>query len=266
MDAPIFTKRLCMSQFSIRLSTIPQPKFFDVQENGKLTAAFIYLAEGEGVLRTDTLNLRLTEGSLLYVPEKTRYTLRWLSADKTKYYTVFAVASNYDTAMMNDKFHLQIVKELSTRATGDLFHTLYGLMKSGERIEKIRAVSLYYGFYAEALRYLQSAPSVVYHPAVVKAVEWLGEHFAEDTPIPEIAKICCISEPRLYALFREQVGASPTAFRNEKRVQRAAELLKTELSVEEICERTGFNSLPYFYETFKKLTHLTPNEYRRVIR
>ncbi len=266
MSSNSFSKKLCMNQFSIRLSTIAQTTFFDLQKNERLTAAFIYVVEGGACLRTDTATLTIESGSLLYVPEHTVYTLQWHSDQKIRYYTIFATARDYDTAMMKDDFPLQLVRELSTPETGATFAALYELMKSGERIAKIRAVSLYYDFYASALQYLQSATERVYHPALLQAITLLSERYAENDPFSDIARECCISETRLYHLFREQIGVSPVAFRNEKRIQRAAELLQSDLSVEEIAERTGFNSVPYFYETFKKRTGLTPNEYKKIAR
>ncbi len=259
-----YSKTLCMNQLKIRLSNIPQSKFFDVQKNEKLTSAFIYIERGEAVLHTDTLSLPLQEGSLLYVPEKVFYTLKWLSEEDIQYYTIFATASDYNTTMMNDKFPLQIVKKLSSPQTGNTFAQIYELMQSGERIQKIKAVALYYDFYAQALQHLQSAPETQYHPALQKAMDYLSEHYNEELSVAKLAQICYISETRLYHLFQQQINTSPILFRNMKRVQKAAELLQTELSVEEICERTGFNSLPYFYRIFKEHTQLTPNEYRKL--
>jgi AraC-like DNA-binding protein len=43
----------------------------------------------------------------------------------------------------------------------------------------------------------------------------------------------------------------------------AAFLRDTELSVNEICERTGFSDISYFSRSFKKEVRYTPSEYRR---
>jgi transcriptional regulator GlxA family with amidase domain len=45
----------------------------------------------------------------------------------------------------------------------------------------------------------------------------------------------------------------------------ASTLLRdTELSVDEICERTGFHDISYFSKLFKKKLYHTPSEYRKI--
>ncbi len=266
MKNDIYTKKLCMSEFRIQLSTIPKNLFFDVCKNERLAIAFIYIERGTAILRTDTLTLHLTEGSLLHVPEKISYSIQWLSEKEIKYYTISSIANGYNTDMMKEQAPLQVIPELSNEETGEIFQRLYTLMQTGERIQKIQAISLYYGFYATVVQYLKHTPNKAeMHRALLKAIEIISTRYAENLPLSDIAKECCISETRLSHLFKEQINTSPIAFRNEKRIQKAVELLKTEMPFEEICAQTGFNSIPYFYETFKKLTKLTPSAYRKIV-
>lgn len=45
----------------------------------------------------------------------------------------------------------------------------------------------------------------------------------------------------------------------------AATLLRDiSLTINEICERTGFNDISYFSKSFKKVIQLTPSEYRKM--
>jgi len=49
-----------------------------------------------------------------------------------------------------------------------------------------------------------------------------------------------------------------------KRIERAQYLIATtQLSYTQIAEDTGFETLPYFSKIFKKVTGLTPGEYRK---
>ena len=63
--------------------------------------------------------------------------------------------------------------------------------------------------------------------------------------------------------FKQQTGVSPAHFQNTIRINRACDLLATtELSVSEIAEQTGFESVYYFSRSFKKKTRQTPSAFR----
>ena len=80
----------------------------------------------------------------------------------------------------------------------------------------------------------------------------------------ELAKACYVSESRLYHLFRAEMHKSPIEYKNEMKVLRSIEYLKNGYtSVEEISALLGFRSAAYFRRLFKKITGMTPSEYRR---
>jgi YesN/AraC family two-component response regulator len=57
----------------------------------------------------------------------------------------------------------------------------------------------------------------------------------------------------------------PLQYINMKKIEKAQILLLTTgLSLLEICEKTGFNNLPYFYRVFQKQSGCTPATYRRM--
>ncbi len=64
--------------------------------------------------------------------------------------------------------------------------------------------------------------------------------------------------------FHELTGTSFTAHVSNVRLNHAAGLLhSTDLSINEIAEKTGFNSTQYFIRVFKKRYRTTPGEYRQ---
>lgn len=73
-----------------------------------------------------------------------------------------------------------------------------------------------------------------------------------------------LSESRLYHLFRKEMGISPIKYRNEIRVEKAAnELRKRNKQISDIAFECGFNSMTYFYEVFKAHTGMKPSEYQQ---
>ena len=63
--------------------------------------------------------------------------------------------------------------------------------------------------------------------------------------------------------FHQKSGTVLSAYITGERIDAAKRLLvTTDLSAQEIAERTGFSGVAYFHKQFKKVTGMTPNAYR----
>ena len=68
----------------------------------------------------------------------------------------------------------------------------------------------------------------------------------------------------LSALFVKNKNVKFKEYLNSLRINRALELIgDPDLSVSEISEKCGFSDPYYFSKVFKKITGLTPTEYRK---
>ncbi len=93
---------------------------------------------------------------------------------------------------------------------------------------------------------------------------FIDENLAEPLRIEDICKNFFISRQRVYSVFRESFGTTVKAYVLERRIERAKHLLKaTEGSVTEIAERSGFSDYNNFIQRFKKITGVTPLQFRR---
>ncbi|MEM6321913.1 MAG: helix-turn-helix transcriptional regulator, partial [Bacteroidota bacterium] len=72
-----------------------------------------------------------------------------------------------------------------------------------------------------------------------------------------------MSESNFHRVFKNELGISPIDFINEKRLERAATLLKSSSKkINDICLECGFNSRSYFTRLFKRKYQVSPNAYR----
>ena len=63
--------------------------------------------------------------------------------------------------------------------------------------------------------------------------------------------------------FKAYFGATPAAYRIEKRIEKAKLLLETtDTPIKEIVIQLGFYDAAYFYKVFERYTSLTPRQYR----
>ena len=83
----------------------------------------------------------------------------------------------------------------------------------------------------------------------------------------DICRSTNLSKTVLYDAFHQKFRCTVSSYINAKRVERSMELLdKTDLSIEEISQRTGFSSASYYSKIFKKQTGKSPLQYRKAQR
>lgn len=101
--------------------------------------------------------------------------------------------------------------------------------------------------------YLQLAPTI----------EYINENLASRITVLSLAERICLSPDHFSKLFKSIMGASPIEYIQEKKLERAQELLLgTSLNMQEIAERVGFETGSQLSRLFSQKLSCTPKEYR----
>ena len=257
----LHNKKLCMTELETEHTIFHRNNYFETVE-GRVHSSFIYIVRGSVAINAVGHRLNANAGSLLYIPEGLRYSAVWQGVPQIEYYAFHIISKTFDLTN-TDRYEIQRIDPLSTAATGEIFRAVFDLFATGERIAKVRAIGMYYHFYADALPHLLAVAPIKYNPVLLEAISYIEQHFSENFDIVTLAAKVCISESRLYHLFREELHTTPIKFRNDIRVERAAQALRIgNNSMDEIALTHGFHSTVYFREIFKNVTGMTPSEYR----
>jgi len=92
----------------------------------------------------------------------------------------------------------------------------------------------------------------------------IQSNLQNDITIRELADIACLSKDHFTRMFKSLVGIPPCEFIIRKRIEKAQYLLlTTDMTHEQIIEKTNFKSLSYFSRMFKKYTLYTPTVFRQ---
>lgn len=82
--------------------------------------------------------------------------------------------------------------------------------------------------------------------------------------IDDICSATSYSRAYLFRIFRAATDQTIMEYYTSLKIERAKQLLlENELTVKEIAARLAFNEANYFSKTFKRLTGLTPSQYRK---
>ncbi|MBQ8508726.1 MAG: helix-turn-helix transcriptional regulator [Clostridia bacterium] len=105
-------------------------------------------------------------------------------------------------------------------------------------------------------------------PVISRAVSYIEANCRRAITIDELSALCNLSRSHLFSRFKQVTGCTPIEYKHRAMVQRAQRLLIDEpsLSIEEVSERTGFESAAYFRRVFHAVTGLPPRDYRKIER
>ena len=105
------------------------------------------------------------------------------------------------------------------------------------------------------------SPDVDWRP-VIKALQFLREHYADPVYANEVARAAGVSESQLKILFRHALNLSWVKYLQGYRIHRAAALLSEgRLNVTEAALEVGFDSLSHFNETFHSFMGMSPKSF-----
>lgn len=97
----------------------------------------------------------------------------------------------------------------------------------------------------------------------VRAHRYIDAHIAEKLTGQEIADALGISRTYLSSQFKQETGTSLNDFINQTKIDEAKILLTTtDLPLSEIAGQLSFSSQSHLHTVFKKMTGVTPAEYR----
>jgi LacI family transcriptional regulator len=106
---------------------------------------------------------------------------------------------------------------------------------------------------------------VIEDAEVARIVQQVRDHLNEVFGVERILRLSQLSRRQLEQRFRRSVGSSPYAFLNELRVERAKLLLAQphKRALTTVASECGFSELRRFRMVFRRITKLSPSEYRR---
>lgn len=96
-----------------------------------------------------------------------------------------------------------------------------------------------------------------------RAKEYIDEHYYENISQMQVADVIGITPGYLSTLFSKNMDCGFTDYLNQVRIHHACAYLKqNSLKTYEIAFKVGFRDEKYFSKVFKKLTGVSPKEYR----
>ena len=142
----------------------------------------------------------------------------------------------------------------------DNYHLISHLARTSRQ-----AMELYLQYMTNTLEaYLKSTVSNKSQVASIK--KYIDQHFTEEVSLSMLSDIFFMDSDYASKLFKKEYGISIKNYIIDKRIDAAKELLaSTVLPVNTVAINVGYENYSYFTRLFKKVTNLTPVEFRSQI-
>ena len=155
----------------------------------------------------------------------------------------------------------------SYNSFGDLFNKIYQEFTYRENgyLDMIRA------YVVELIIKIFRKMGAVSHPEIFNrqaqivdtTLDYLRQNYQKQLSLDDLAAQVFLSKDYFARLFRETTGMPISALLQQIRIDEACKLLAgTDTKIDDIAGECGFNDIQYFYRIFKKVTGMTPRQYR----
>lgn len=104
-------------------------------------------------------------------------------------------------------------------------------------------------------------PKVYLYRRIVQAKLFIDKYYASKIDLSNISDEAYFSKFHFIRLFKSMYGKTPHQYLKYVRIEKAKELLKSEISVAEVCHFVGFDSISSFSGLFSKTVGVSPSEY-----
>lgn len=98
-------------------------------------------------------------------------------------------------------------------------------------------------------------------PRMAQMIRYLRDHLVEPVTRTDLAREFSLTSAHVNALFKTELGVSPTQFVHRERMLLAYRYLHDEgLTIKETAERLGFCDAFYFSKLFKRIMQISPSK------
>ncbi len=108
----------------------------------------------------------------------------------------------------------------------------------------------------------EAYPKIYLYRRIVYAKLFIDNHFHEKINLHSMAGEAAFSRFHFIRLFTSVYKKTPHQYLSSVRIEKAKQLLATEMSAAQVCYAVGFESVSTFTGLFKKMTGKTPAAYQ----
>lgn len=158
-----------------------------------------------------------------------------------------------------------ITKRLEIRGISDEAEELMSTMECSVDIAKCESYCRIIESYVRLLRLADDTDTTTsQNPVVADIVSFIEENLCASISIRTISELFHYNPKYIGRMFKQEMGCSIRAYIYDRRVKRAMlQLRESNAGITDIATQMGFDNVSYFNRCFRKITGMSPTEYRK---
>lgn len=223
---------------------------------------------GCGIIYHEGKRYILPIGTMMYTPPKVMphiapATGGWID----NWVTIFLGDLGPGSSILSLGDKLRIFRPENPNEINRMYETINRELTSGTLHGRLMAAAEAYRMICAVISCLEenSDESLTDSLVVSDAVNYIHAHAGDNITLSDLCAVCRgISPQYLCRLFKRYMEMRPVEYIRKVRISRAKKLLSnTDLPVQEVAARCGFENATYFYRCWNKTEKESPAEYRR---
>lgn len=255
-----------------KIGFFPRVKYHYVQKEGGCDyAMLIYCTEGKGWYKIYGKIYNVEKNQYIIIPPHIPYSF---GADDTDPWTIYWLhfRGTLSSYFLSDHFNpKQLLPNEHSRLQDRfrLFEEIYSCFSMGYIKEHMIYSSMcLYMFlasftYVEQFRHITTSIHKEY-PFSSRVIHYMQENIQQNLNLEEFASYFKYSPSHFSMLFMKETGVSPINYFIRLKVQKACQYIElTNLKLNEIALKLGFEEPAYFSRIFTKVMGISPSQYRK---
>lgn len=242
---------------SIRISAVMEMTWSETERavNARPFAALSLRIRGDSRITEGDKTEQLVTGDILYMPKGADYHI------DCKEERILVIHFDTDETASPSMKHF---RPESPQQFERMFRSLLEVWQQKHPGYYFEAVSRFYHLIYELDRIIAPESSSDYEK-IRAATEYLHANFTDpDLDVQTLCRKAFMSDTYFRRLFRKYYETTPLKYLNALRIDQARILLRDlDCSVAEAANQSGFSDPKYFSTVFRKLTGVSPSEYRK---
>ncbi|UJF15353.1 AraC family transcriptional regulator [Jeotgalibaca sp. MA1X17-3] len=229
----------------------------------------MYITKGSGHFVSTTGQIPFETNQVILVNENIQHTERSNPNDPVEYIALgfrglsFKDAENgelipfsiYD--IKEDKKEIQFILKI---LLSEVKKTRYQDSLISHNLLEVLLVHLFRGNRIE----LEKTTLPLFNKDISVVKHFIDRNYHDSISLDQLAEISHMNKYYLAHSFKKSMGVSPIEYLNKIRIGKSMHLLEsTDHPIAFIASLTGFSSASYFSQAFKRITKLSPQEYRK---